>query len=174
MRKIPSKSNSIAQSSYVGFPGELTVDPDSFSVKVHDGSTAGGISVVPSTVTADILNIKEVREVFTTKTGATGVVEHDCSTGHIFYHTSIAANFTANLTNLNLSAGSATTITLVLIQGASAYIPNALQIGGAAQTINWQGGSAPSGNANKNDVVAFSILNNAGTYKVLGQLVSFG
>lgn len=177
MRKLSSKSNSIVQSSYVGFPGELTIDPDTLAVKIHDGSTAGGVSItgaVPSTITADILNIKEVKEVFNTKTNATGVVAHDCSTGHIFYHSSISASFTANLTNLNLSAGSATTVTLVLIQGATAYIPSAIQIGGVGQTLNWQGGAAPSGNANKKDVVAFSILNNSGTYIVLGQLVSFG
>jgi hypothetical protein len=62
----------------------------------------------------------------------------------------------------------------VISQGGTAYIPNALQIAGVAQTINWQGGSAPSGNANKKDIVSFSILNSAGTYIVLGQLVSFG
>lgn len=174
MRKIPSKSNSVVQSSYVGFPGELTVDPDTFSLKVHDGSTTGGISIIPSALTTDILKIKEVKEVFTTKTGATGVVAHDCSTGHIFYHSSISANFTANLTNLSLDSGYATTVTMVLIQGATAYIPTALQIGGVGQTLSWQGGSAPSGNSNKTDVVAFSIINNSDTYKILAQLVSFG
>ena len=47
------------------------------------------------------------------------------------------------------------------------------QIGGAAQTINWQGGSAPTGNANGIDSFPFTILNDGGTYVVLGQMVDF-
>jgi hypothetical protein len=112
---------------------------------------------------------------FESKSTATGVVTHDCAINKVFVHSSISADFTANLTNLNLAAGTATNITLVLNQDATAYICNALQIGGVAQTINWQGSSsAPTGNSNKKDVMSFSILNVAGTYTVLGQLVSFG
>lgn len=118
--------------------------------------------------------VKTVNEAFTTINGATGVVAHDYSTGAIFNHTAPAANFTVNITNLVLASGYGTSITIVLNQGATGRIPSALQIGGVAQTINWQGGSAPTGNANKKDVVSFSILNVSGTYTVLGQLVSFG
>ena len=42
-----------------------------------------------------------------------------------------------------------------------------------AQTLLWQGGSQPSGTADGTDVVAFSILNDGGTYVVMGQLVGF-
>ena len=52
-------------------------------------------------------------------------------------------------------------------------MPTALQIGGAAQTINWQGGSAPSGTANGVDNVSFTIINDGGTYVVLGQAVAY-
>lgn len=120
------------------------------------------------------MQAQKVQETFTSLTGATGTVVHNCSLGHIFSHSSISASFTCNLTNLNLSSGSATAITLVLAQGANAYIASALQIDGVSQTINWQGGSQPAGNANKKDVQSFSILNSSGTYTVMGQLVSFG
>jgi len=127
-----------------------------------DHSTEGYLTAVPD-------------DGFEAKSTATGVVTHDCATNKVFVHSSISANFTANLTNLNLAAGTATNITLVLNQDATAYICNALQIGGVAQTINWQGSSsAPTGNSSKKDVMSFSILNVAGTYTILGQLVSFG
>ena len=43
------------------------------------------------------------------------------------------------------------------------------------QTINWQGGSTPTGNANKKDAFAFTILcTAANTYTVYGQMVTFG
>ena len=112
-------------------------------------------------------------EAFATLTGATGTVTHDCDTGHIFYHTTPAADWTANFTNLDLTAEYATTLSIVIAQGATAYIPTAVQIGGVAQTLLWQGGSQPSGTANGTDVVAFSVLNDGGTYIVMGQLVGF-
>jgi hypothetical protein len=114
-----------------------------------------------------------VEEKFATLTGATGTVTHDCDNGHIFYHTGAAADWTANFTNLDLTAEYATTLSIVIAQGATAYIPTAVEIGGVAQTILWQGGSAPSGTADGTDVVAFSILNDGGTYVVMGQLVGF-
>ncbi len=114
-----------------------------------------------------------VEEAFDTLTGSTGTVTHDCDNGHIFYHTTPSANWTANFTNLGLTAEYATTLTVVINQGATAYIPTAVQIGGVAQTLNWQGGIQPTGTDNGIDVVSFSILNDGGTYVVLGQLVDF-
>jgi len=114
-----------------------------------------------------------VSEKFSSLTGATGVVTHDCDNGHIFYHSSISADFTANFTNLGLSTNYGTTLTLILDQGATARIPSAVQISGSAQTINWQGGSAPTGTNNGIDAVSFTILRVSGSYVVLGQLVDF-
>jgi hypothetical protein len=131
-------------------------------------------SVTFASVTTNILKIQDgAQEKFQTLTGATGTITHDCTAGQIFYHTSPAANFTADLTNLSLGSGYATTVTLVIAQDASAYIPTAVQIGSVTQTIRWQGNSIPTGTANRTDVVAFSIINNGGTYVVLGQLTGF-
>jgi hypothetical protein len=116
---------------------------------------------------------KGVFEKFQAKQDATGTVEHDCLNGHIFYHTSPDANWTANFTNLNIATGYATSITIVITQGGTGYYPNVVQIGGVAQTINWQGNATPTPSTNRTDVVTFSILNNSGTYIVLGQLTGF-
>ena len=114
-----------------------------------------------------------VVEKFQTKTSATGVVTHDCSTGYIFYHTSVGANFTANFTNLNLSSGYATSVSIIIVQGGTGYYPNAVQINGVSQTLNWQGNTNPTASTSRTDVVTFSIINNSGTYTVLGQLSGF-
>jgi hypothetical protein len=128
----------------------------------------------PTDPTVNVLTIDDgTKEKFQTKVDATGTVEHNCSSGFIFYHTSPDANWTVNLTNLNLSSGYATAVTLVIAQGTPAYYPSALQIGGAAQTINWQGNTTPTPTAGRTDVATFSILNNGGTYVVLGQLTGF-
>ena len=115
-----------------------------------------------------------VAERFYTITGATGTVTHNCQWGHFWYHTGVAANFTANITNLALAQEDATNLAIVINQGNAGYIPNAIEIGGVAQTLVWQGNSAPNPTANGIDTFSFTILNDGGTYVVLGQMTSFG
>lgn len=136
---------------------------------------ADGDLTTPGTVlVGGVLKIDEdVHEQIQTKVEATGTVEHDCSAGHIFYHTSPSANWTVNLTNLDLSSNYATAVTIVIVQGATGYYPESLQINGNGQTIEWQGGSAPTPGTERIDVVTFSIINNSGTFIVLGQLTGF-
>ncbi len=140
------------------------------SVNVNGVSIKGVLSVQTGAS-----SLGPVNETFSNITGATGVVTHNCAGNQIFNHSSIAANFTVNLTSLTIAISQATVITLILNQGVTAYVPNALQIAGVAQTIRWQGTSVPSGNAGKLDAVAFTILCTASsTYVVTGQLVSYG
>ena len=115
-----------------------------------------------------------VHERFYTITGATGTVTHNCWWGHLWYHTGVAANFTANITNLGLEQEDATNVAIVINQGNTGYIPNAIEIAGVAQTITWQGNSAPTPTDNGIDTFSFTILNRGGTYVVLGQMTSFG
>ena len=114
-----------------------------------------------------------VEEKFATTNGATGVTALDCDTGHVHYLTAPAGDITANFTNLDLTAEYATNLTVIINQGATPYEVTAVQIGGAAQTINWQGGSQPTGNANGIDSFSFTILNDGGSFVVLGQMVDF-
>jgi hypothetical protein len=124
--------------------------------------------------TLNVLKIEDgVHEKYQELADATGTVTHDCSAGHIFYHSSPDANWTVNLTNLNLSTGYATTITLIIDQGNTGYYPSALQVGGAAQTINWLANTTPTPSTNRQDVVTFSILAFSGGYTVFGQLTGF-
>ena len=116
---------------------------------------------------------KGAEEKFATLTGSTGVTAMDCANGHVHYLTGASGDITANFTNLGLTAEYGTNLTVIINQGATPYEVTAVQIGGAAQTINWQGGSAPTGNANGIDSFSFTILNDGGTYVVLGQMVDF-
>ena len=114
-----------------------------------------------------------VEEKFATLTGSTGTVTHDCDNGHVFYHTGATGDITANFTNLGLTAEYGTNLTVIINQGATPYEVTAVQIGGVAQTINWQGGTPPTGNTNGIDSFSFTILNDGGSYVVLGQMVDF-
>jgi hypothetical protein len=128
-----------------------------------------------SGLTGEIKDVVEigVAETFTTTNAASGVTALDCNNGHIFYLTSPSGDVTANFTNSYLNANYATNFTVVVNQGATPYEVTALQLDGSGQTINWQGGSAPTGTANGIDVFSFTILRDSSSYIVLGQMVDF-
>lgn len=120
------------------------------------------------------VTFRDTRETLQIISGATGVVTHNCANSLIFIHDTPSANFTANLVNFTVSANTGAAITLIINQGVTPYIANVLSLSGSTQTINWQGTTTPTGTANKKDVISFTILNNSGSYIVLGQLTSFG
>jgi len=166
-----------------GSPGGL----DTY-VQFNDGGTTFGgnaqltynkvtnlLSVGGNLTISGLTTLGETTDTLNTKTGATGSVTHDLSTGVVFYHTSISANFTAALTNAPTTDGRTIVVVLFLVQGATAYIPNAVTInGGAAVTIKWLFGSTPGGNANKTDCVSFTLIRTGSAWIVLGQLATYG
>lgn len=120
------------------------------------------------------LTTSSTTEVTSALTGATGVVTHNLDNGAVFDHASLAANFTANFTNVPTTNSRTIGVSLILTQGATAYMPTAVQIDGAAQTILWQGGSAPSGTASGTDVVSFVLIRSSGgAWKVIGSSTSY-
>jgi hypothetical protein len=149
----------------------------------HNGDVVPLVDKIgPTYLTADTLNdvtltgfttIQQTSEVLNTKTGATGVVVHDYETGAIFYHTSIAANFTANFTNVPTTNNRTTSVVLILVQGATPRLPTAVAINGATQTIEWQGGTIPTGTASQIDLVSFTLIRTASTWTVLGSLTTY-
>ena len=149
--------------------------------------TAGSLtfpdSTVQSTAWTGSLNnptftgtttLQQITEVMSPKTGATGVVEHDFSTAAIFYHTSPAANFTINITNVPTTVNRVTTVVLIITQGVTGYYPNVLQIGGNAQTINWIGNVTPTPSASRNDIVSFTLIRtDAPSWIVTGAITGY-
>lgn len=113
-------------------------------------------------------------EIFNILTGATGIVEHNYNLSAIWLHNSVAANFTANFTNVPTTNGTAISFALLINQGASAYYPNLVQIGGENQTILWTDNSTPTPLANKTELYSFLLIRNGSTWKVLGSSASFG
>lgn len=133
------------------------------------------IVITPGTTT--ILNglttSLKTTEIISPKNGATGVVVHDFSEGALFLHTNLAGNFTVNITNLPTTNNRSTALAFILDQGATAYIPNALQIDGSAQTIKWSGGSVPSGTNNFLDIVNFTLIRSNNAWTVIGSLSTY-
>jgi hypothetical protein len=113
-------------------------------------------------------------DILLTKTGATGTVTHDLSTGAVFYHNTPAANFTANFTNVSTTDNRVLMVTILVNQGATPYVPTAVQIDGVAQTIKWIATIAVTGNASKIDLITFSLVRTGAAWTVLGQSTFYG
>ena len=138
----------------------------------------GTFTSVPTMTVNGLLSAQQLEEKVQSLTGATGVVTHDWSGGSIFYHRTMAANFTANVTNLTPVLDKVYTTTLLLSQGATGYYASTLQIGGTGQTINWQGGTVPTPVANKQEIESFTMLYGptgaSAAWTIYGQYTSFG
>jgi hypothetical protein len=118
--------------------------------------------------------IQQTVEVLNTKTGATGTVDHDFSTGSVWYHSSAVADFTANFTNIPTTSNRAISVVLVLNQGSSGYYATAVQIDGASQTIKWLAGVSPTVSVNKIDILSFTLIRTGSSWAVLGSMSSYG
>lgn len=145
---------------------------------VPNGRLSGsytGLTAITVSNTATLGRMIENFQTYANTISGTPTLTFDCTTGNLWNVTNtISSNWTANFTNLGLSNSYATAVTLVVNQGATAYLPTAVQVEGNAVTLNWQASTQPTPNANKKDVFAFSILQTgASTYLVMGQLVSF-
>ena len=124
-----------------------------------------------------IANIAAISEKFVANTNPAlqANVTIDFSQTAIVYVTGATGNITANVQNFSIPSGTVSSITVWISQGVTPYVANLIQINGSVKSINWQGSTvAPEGNATKQDVISFTILNNSGTYTVLGQLATFG
>jgi hypothetical protein len=118
--------------------------------------------------------LQQTVEVLNTLVSATGTVTHDFSTGAVWQHSSISANFTANFTNVPTTNNRTISVALILVQGATPYIPNVVQIAGTPVTISWQDNAVPTGNANKRDLVSFTFVRSGNAWSVLGSLSTYG
>lgn len=94
--------------------------------------------------------------------------------GGVYYLTGMTGNFTFNWTSVPTTTTRAFTLSLILSQGGTAYVPTTLQVNSSTVSIGWAGGVTPSGRANKIDVASFYIYNISGTFVAIGSLGSYG
>jgi hypothetical protein len=112
-----------------------------------------------------------IRESVADTSVSASVVTADYATGDIFYvGTAPSSNFTVNLTNAPTDNGKAITVVIFVTQGATGYIPNAVQVAGSAQTIKWANGTAPTptSSAGKIDIFSFTFVRRSSAWTVFG------
>jgi hypothetical protein len=180
-----------------GAVGELSIDTDLDTIRVHDGSTVGGFELVQRTASQTLTNktltnatennvfLVGAREKVTiSATAATGTIAFDYSTQAVLYYTSNAsANWTLNIrgnsgTTLNsiMTTGDALTIAFIVPQGGTAYYNTSVQVDGTTSgvTTTWSGGAPTKGNASGQDHYTYTIIKTANaTFTVFASQVQF-
>jgi hypothetical protein len=153
------------------------VIPDGVTITVNSSgvisaATSGSYSNATLTGTT---TIQHPADVVTTYSGATGTVTFDFNSGSsVWYLTSVASNFTASFINMPTTANSSYTITLIIVQGGTPYIPDLVSINGVSQTFYWNTSSQPAGSANHKDFFTFNLLYTGGNWLVTGGYATYG
>ena len=91
--------------------GQVNIGTNQGTAPVVLGSSNNDTEVLCS---GDLFIHSGIMHRHTSKTGATGTVDHDMDDGHVFMHSSMAADFTANLTNSHIGINTQTTVTFLL------------------------------------------------------------
>lgn len=129
---------------------------------VVDTLTTLTASALTVSGTSTLQNVTYVGNAISNASGTS--VTHNLSLGNLFYHTSVAGNFTVNLTNVPTTNNRMFQVTLVITQGATGYYPNGFRIDGVVQTINWYGVTpVPTSTNGAVDLAVFTVMRSGTT-----------
>lgn len=137
-------------------------------------SSVSTLTVTSNLTVTGVTSLQEIQETVSSVVSPGASTTLDWTVSAIYYVTSMSANFTVNITNLPTTANRVYVVTLILVQGATPYYANVLQIAGSATTIRWPGASAPTATANRTEVQTFTLYYSGAAWTALGQLTSFG
>lgn len=113
--------------------------------------------------------------VVTTKDTFSSTIAYNLNDGPVFYQSNLSGNITANFVGVKSGASFVTDAKVVIAQGATPYIINAVQTDGTVRTIKWKNNTVPSGNSTGVDSMTFTIIKDANSvFTVLGSLDTHG
>jgi hypothetical protein len=108
--------------------------------------------------------------------GNTATLDFSAGNGNVaFCEHTLSGNVTFAITNIPTVAAGVFTASCIIDQGTTARIVNTFTMNGTSKTIEWSGGSAPTGNASTVDVFNFVCIDFGGSgtisdYRVLGNM----
>jgi hypothetical protein len=139
----------------------LTQSSASATYATQSNPTFTGTANFASASVVGILDVAEVRETVVTNSFSTNVMTANYNDGAIHYATvAPTANFTISLTNVPTTTSKSITMSFLITQGSTGYIPTTLNLNGSSQTIRWVGGTAPTptSSAGKIDIFNFTLI----------------
>lgn len=156
-----NSSGSSTFSSAVSVNGSLTAATPTFT---------GPLTSSGSNLFSGRTDISEIRETIYPSSTSAGSLTCNYNNGCVFYLPNGAdANLSINITNLPTDNNYATTISIIVNQGVTAYYPTSFSIAGSGQTVKWANSTMPSsGNASKIDIWNFTLIRYNNAWTVLG------
>jgi hypothetical protein len=168
--------------SAIIFATTSSTDTDFATEKVRISNTGmaitGSLNISGSTYIRNV-----VEHVNGTGSAPPTTLNYNVLDGAILFHSaSTTANWTLNFrgnasTTLNsiMPVSSSMTVTLLVLNAATAYSSSAYQIDGSSITPRWQGGTSGSANANSIDAHTFTIVKISSTpsYLLLGSITRY-
>ena len=149
-------------------------------------TSTGNVDVVLGSISSERITCTEIIEATNRITGGAGGTQTcDCANQAVFnYLGDATANYVFNLrgdgsTTLAsiLPVDKSMTFAMVVQNGGTAYYCTGVQVDGQAQTVQWQGGTAPAeGTANGLDVVSITVIRTGSgntDYRVLASATSY-
>jgi hypothetical protein len=121
-------------------------------------TVTGGVGIGGNLYVGGITILQEVQETMVPVISPGASAALNFSRGAIFYITGMTSNFTAAFTNVPTDANSVYATSLILAQGGTAYVVNAVSINGVTNTLRWSGGAAATAAANRTGVVGITIM----------------
>lgn len=167
-----------------GASSNIAINTSQFTVNATSGNTAvggtlgvTGVSTFTGKATFNggatitgTTEVNELRESVGNITLASNVGTFDWTTSNVYYiATAPSAAMTFNFTNVPTDNNYMMTTNVFVTQGATGYIPTAVNINGSAQTIRFANGLTPTATngAGKIDIFTFSFhRTNAGAFIV--------
>jgi hypothetical protein len=135
---------------------------------------AGTTTFTGSTTFTGPVRVQELIEDVVDVSSVSNSFALDYNAGNIFYASSApSADFLINASNVPTTDGRATTLTLILPQGATGRRPvaNVININSSNVLINYVGGNTSFTPTNsKTDIFNFTILRRGGTFTVAGSV----
>ena len=149
-------------------------------------SSTGNVDVVLGSISSERITCTEIIEATNRITGGAGGTQTcDCANQAVFnYLGDATANYVFNLRGDGsatlasiLPVDKAMTFAMVVQNGGTAYYCTGVQVDGQAQTVQWQGGTAPAeGTANGLDIVSITVIRTGSgntDYRVLASATSY-
>ncbi len=128
-----------------------------------------------NTLTDSNTVFKTSYNVVTTKDSYSATINYNLNDGRVFYQTNLSGNITANFVGVKNTGSVVTKAEVIIEQGGTPYIINAVQTDGTSRTIEWRNNTVPSGNSNAVDLMTFTIIKDANSvFTVLGSLDTHG
>ena len=173
---ISAVTGALTVAGGVGIGGDLFVGGGIAGYAPLDSPIFEGTAQFSTATFTGTVTMQQSTEKFVTASPVAGAVALNFNQAAIFVVTPDNSNFIADFLNIPGTAGRTITTALILTQGSTPYIPNAVKInGGSSITPKWLGGSEPTGTANCTEIVSFIFVCIAtNTWTVLGSLSSYG